>query len=73
MNIKKALAVNLGISAVALFAAACSTGEAATNEETQQPQSAAPAVTVPSNQTLPTVGAPVAPAKFGPVAAAQVA
>ena len=71
MNIKKALAVTFGISAVALFAAACSTGEAATNEETQQPQSAAPAVTVPSNQTFPAVVAPVTPAKLGPVAAAQ--
>ncbi|MDP6453394.1 MAG: SIMPL domain-containing protein [SAR202 cluster bacterium] len=71
MNRVKGLAVAIGISAIALFAVACSNGEAATVGETQQPQPASPAVTAPSTQTILPVGAPVAPAKSGPVAAAQ--
>ena len=71
MNRVKGLAVGLGISAIALFAVACSNGEAATNGDTPQPQPSSPAVTAPANEVVPNLGAPVAPTKSGPVSAAQ--
>lgn len=71
MNKVKKLAVTLGISVVALFAVACSTGEAATNGDTQVPATSALAVTAPTSEVVPPIGVSVAPAKSGPVAAAQ--
>ena len=62
MNIFKGLAVTLGISAVALFAVACGSGEAATNGDTQQPEPSAPAVSAPATEPVPAIGAPSAPA-----------
>ena len=70
MNIKKALPVTIGITAVALFAVACNSGESSTTGETPLPQQSAPVVMAPVNQTIP-VAAPAVLAKTGPVAAAQ--
>jgi uncharacterized protein YggE len=57
----KGLAVTLGISAVALFAIACSNGEASTKADTQQLQASAPVVTAPASAPAPAIGAPSAP------------
>jgi uncharacterized protein YggE len=56
----KGLAVTLGISAVALFAIACSNGEASTKADPQQLQASAPVVTAPANEAAPAIGAPSA-------------
>ena len=71
MNIKKALPVTIGITAVALFAVACNSGESSTTGETPLPQQSAPMVMAPVNQTSIPVAAPAVLAKTGPVAAAQ--
>ena len=71
MNIKKALPVTIGITAVALFAVACNSGESSTTGETPLPQQSAPVVMAPVNQTSIPVAAPAVLAKTGPVAAAQ--
>jgi uncharacterized protein YggE len=57
----KGLAVTLGISAVALFAIACSNGEASTKTDTQQLQASAPVITAPATEAVPPIGAPSAP------------
>ena len=71
MNIKKALPVTIGITAVALFAVACNSGESSTTGETPLPQQSAPVVVAPVNQASIPVAAPAVLAKTGPVAAAQ--
>ena len=71
MNIKKALPVTIGITAVALFAVACNSGESSTTGETPLPQQSAPVVVASVNQTSIPVAAPAVLAKTGPVAAAQ--